>query len=47
MGGKEVNQLYKDAIYWHLISKGYSKKKAEIEAKKRMLQQNELYARMS
>ncbi len=41
MGDNELNQLYKDAIYWHLISKGYSEKQAEIEAKKRMLPQNE------
>ena len=42
MGDKEVNQLYKDAIYWHLISKGYSEAQAEMEARKRMLPQDEL-----
>ena len=42
MRDKKVNQLYKDAIYWHLIGQGYSEKQAEIEAKRRMLPQDEL-----
>jgi hypothetical protein len=42
MGEKELEKLYEDAIYWHLIGKGYSEKQAELEAKRRMLQQNEL-----
>ncbi len=42
MGDKQVNKLYKDAIYWHLISLGYSEKHAEIEARRRMMPQDEL-----
>jgi len=42
MGDKEVNQLYKDAIYWHLISQGYSEEQAKMEARKRTLPQDEL-----
>jgi hypothetical protein len=35
MGENEVDQLYKDAIYWHLISEGFTEYRAEIEARRR------------
>ena len=38
MGEKETNELYKDAIYWHLIGEGYTKDQAENEARRRMAQ---------
>ena len=38
MGEKERNQLYKDAIYWHLIGQGYTEYQAEVESKRRMAQ---------
>jgi hypothetical protein len=34
LGENEVNQLYKDAIYWHLIGKGYTEFEAEVEARR-------------
>ena len=37
MGEKEVDQLNKDAIYWHLIGLGYTETQAELEARRRML----------
>jgi len=36
MGDIDKNSLYKDAIYWHLIGKGYTEFQAEAEAKRRM-----------
>ena len=39
MGDKEEkNELYKDAIYWHLIGEGYTEYRAEVEAKRRVAQ---------
>jgi len=32
LGEKQANKLLKDAIYWHLISEGYSEYKAKVEA---------------
>ncbi|MCK5261522.1 MAG: hypothetical protein KAJ44_05035 [Thermoplasmatales archaeon] len=32
MGEKQANKLLKDAIYWHLVGKGYSEYKAKVEA---------------
>ncbi|MBE3122794.1 MAG: hypothetical protein IMZ43_03420 [Thermoplasmata archaeon] len=34
---KEVEVLYKDAIYVHLIREGYSEYRAEAEARRRMM----------
>ncbi len=36
MGEKQANKLLKDAIYWHLVGKGYSEYKAKVEADRRM-----------
>jgi hypothetical protein len=36
MAKKELQELYKDAIYQHLLSEGMSPYRAEIEARKRM-----------
>ena len=34
MGDNNQIELYKDAIYWHLIGKGYTEFQAEAEAKR-------------
>ena len=39
LNNENVKRLYQDAIYWHLISEGYSEKQAILEAKKRMLEE--------
>ncbi len=31
---QQVEQLYADAIYWHLVHKGYSEERARVEANK-------------
>ena len=31
---QQLEQLYADAIYWHLVHKGYSEEKARMEANK-------------
>ena len=31
---QQLEQLYADAIYWHLVHKGYSEEKARMEASK-------------
>jgi len=36
LGEKQANKLLKDAIYWHLISEGYSEYKAKVETDKAM-----------
>ena len=36
MGDAEVNKLYKDALYWHLIGEGYTEFEAEVEAARRV-----------
>jgi hypothetical protein len=36
MGKKEVESLYKDAIFIHLLREGYNENRAEAEARKRM-----------
>jgi hypothetical protein len=36
LGEAEVNKLYKDAVYWHLIGEGYSEFEAEVEAARRV-----------
>jgi len=36
LGQKQANKLLKDAIYWHLISEGYSEYKAKVEAERMM-----------
>jgi hypothetical protein len=40
MGENKVDQLYKDAIYWHLIGQGYTEFQAEVEARRRLNQQD-------
>ena len=42
MGETEQNKLYKDAIYWHLIGKGYSEFLAEIEARRLSKEEKEI-----
>ncbi|VVB62005.1 Uncharacterised protein [uncultured archaeon] len=37
MKKKEIEELYKDAIYQHLIREGYSEYHAEAEARRRMI----------
>ncbi len=39
MGENNKDKLYKDAIYWHLIGKGYTDFMAEMEAR-RILEKN-------
>jgi hypothetical protein len=31
-----LRMLYNDAVYWHLVHKGYTMKRAELEASIRM-----------
>ena len=31
---EETKKLYKDAVYYHLLHKGYNYKRAEIESEK-------------
>ena len=33
--GESIRKLYEDALYWHLISKGYSDKHARAVAERR------------
>jgi hypothetical protein len=42
MEKKEIEALYKDAIYIHLIKEGYSENEAEAEARRRMRRDDEL-----
>jgi len=42
LGKKEVETLYKDAIYQHLLKEGMSEFKAEVEARKRMMRDDVL-----
>jgi hypothetical protein len=42
MGKKEIEDLYKDAIYNHLLRKGLSEFRAEHEARRRMRRDDEL-----
>jgi hypothetical protein len=39
---KEVVDLYKDAIYQHLLKEGYSNTRAEAEARRRMMRDDTL-----
>jgi hypothetical protein len=39
---KDVESLYKDAIYNHLIREGYSEFRAEVESRRRMRRDDEL-----
>jgi len=41
LGKKEVEELYKDAIYQHLLREGYSEYRAEAEARRRMMRKDE------
>ena len=41
LGEKDLDKLYKDAIYMHLIGKGYTEFEAEKEAKLRTRKNNE------
>jgi len=41
MGKKEVEELYKDAIVLHLLREGYSEYRAEAEARRRMMHEDE------
>lgn len=34
MGTSEKDNLYGEAIYWHLIAKGYSEYQARVEARR-------------
>jgi len=42
LGENEVNKLYQDAIYWHLIGKGYPEFEARVEAKRRVRERNKI-----
>ena len=42
MAKKELQDLYKDAIYHHLISEGMSPNRAEAEARRRMTRDDTL-----
>ena len=39
---KEIEELYKDAIYNHLIREGYSECRAEAKARRRMMRDDVL-----
>jgi len=39
---KEIQQLYKDAIYQHLLKEGYSEYQAEAKARRRMMRDDTL-----
>ncbi len=39
---KEVQDLYREAIYQHLLRQGFSPLRAEIEANKRMMRDDTL-----
>ena len=39
---KEVVNLYKEAIYQHLLREGYSDTRAEAEARRRMMRDDTL-----
>jgi len=36
------NKLYQDALYWHLIGEGYTEYQAEVEAKRRLDEAEEM-----
>jgi hypothetical protein len=42
MGKKEVDALYRDAIFSHLLREGYTDYIAEVEARRRIVRHNEL-----
>jgi hypothetical protein len=42
MGKNEVEALYRDAIYMHLLREGLSEFRAEFEARRRMQRDDEL-----
>jgi hypothetical protein len=39
---KDLESLYKDAIYNHLLREGYSEFRAEVESRRRMRRDDEL-----
>ena len=42
LGENDLNKLYEDAIYNHLLGKGYSEYQAKVMAKRWLAKQNEL-----
>lgn len=42
MGKKEIDALYRDAIFSHLIREGYTDYIAEVEARRRIIKHSEM-----